>query len=425
MVQRQAAVARRERDAALAERRRAERVTTFLEEVIRRARPGEDGAQASLATAIGHATPYLDTAFVGDAELQAQVRTTVATTLGELQLVAQARPLLDSALAFYRRRDGARISQEHADALWSLSALLSFEGNRAGSDSILRLLLPVYAEPGYPPNQALKARAWLAENRATAGQLREALSMYDSVLARFQLATPKDSLFYATTLTNRGSTYVSLGDFARGSDDLLRGIALMDRVNAEETSTRASVMQPVAMALLFSRRLAEAESVARRALAIKRRASGEAARSQDGHARALGVILIARNKLDEADSVFSMILEDRGTRVPDTDPTIGFALAHRAMVRAMRGRLDGVRDEAREAVRLYARQYPSGSAPRSLIESVAGAALGYGLQAQWPEAHALMRGGLQGLERSLAPSHPRVTEARERLVAFERRSGMR
>jgi eukaryotic-like serine/threonine-protein kinase len=422
---RQTVNAQRERDAALRARARTERVTTFLQEVVSRARPRADGGAVDLITAIDRATPYLDTAFRGEPDLQAQVRQTLANTFGELGLMPQSRRLVDSALAYYVRRDGDSVSHEQANVLWTLSAATAAAGDRAQSDSILHRLLRVYSAGGFPHNDALRARAWLAENRALAGDLRSATTTYDSVIAEYSLGTRDDSIQFATTISNRGSTYVALGNFERGSSDLMRGLQLLTRVNPAETSDRAAAMQPVAMALLFTRKYAEAESVARKALAIKRRTDGEATRSQQGHARALGVILFTAGKLIEADSVFSMIIADRGPLLPDADPTVGFALAHRALARAMRGETLRVTQDAREAVRLYRGQFPQASAPRSLIENVAGAALGLGPRAQWSEARTLLRSGVGGLRASLNAGHPRIVDAASRLREFEERTGLR
>ena len=199
-----------------------------------------------------------------------------------------------------------------------------------------------------------------------------------------------------------------------------QALTLNEQLLGPENFATGQVLQPYAGALLFTGRLAQAESVARRSLAIATRAFGDEASGTHAAARMLGTILVAQQRCADAVPVFSTILGFRGSSLPDTDPSVAYSLAYRGFCRAQLGDATGGISDARDGLAISRRVLGADHYATHLAESLAGAAVAHGPAGGRAEAEQLLRAGAEGLRRALDPSHPRVRDAETRLQAFLR-----
>ena len=421
---RQAEVARLERDRARMEQVRTQRVAEFFQQVLSQAQPREGGRAMTVAEALNRAIPIIDTAFAREPDLKASVQLSVGSTLQNMEQHERARPLLQAAYDYYRQHDGAEPSRNQTDALWDLANMARQDGQVAESESLYVRLAAVYRrQPGYVPNDVVLTLLRIAGLRVDAGDLAGAVAAYDSLIPQLVQHNRSDSLDLAANLGSRGSTLAAIGRFELATKDFARTIAMNERLLGADSFAAGEMLQPYAGAMLFSGKIAVAESLARRSLSISRREFGDTATGTLASARMLGTILVAADRCDDAIAVFSDILKHRGPQLPDTDPSVGYSLTYRGYCRARRGDVRGGAADAREGLRISRAVFGESHYAFHLSQSLAGAALGFGAAADRGEAERLLRAGVMGLRTALDPQHPRVRDADARLAEFLRRTG--
>ncbi len=422
---RQASVARTERDRARVEQARTQRVAEFFQQVFAQATPREGGRALTVVEALNRAIPMIDTAFIREPDLLASVKLSVGSTLQNMEQHERARPLLQAAYEFFRQHDGSQPSRNQTDALWELANLARQDGRTAEAESLYVRLASIYrTQPGYSPNDPILSLLRIAGLRIDAGDLPGAVAAYDSLIPRLVQSNRTDSLDLAANLGSRGTALVALGRFERATQDFAACIALDDKLLGANSFATGEVLQPYAGAMLFTGRLVVAESLARRSVAISRREFGEAATGTLAAKRMLGTILVAADRCTDATPIFSEILSHRGSGIPDTDPSIGYALAYRGFCRAHDGQATAGIADARAGLQLTRNVFGDKHYIFFLAESLTGAAIGFGPAGGRAEAERMLRDGADGLRNALDAAHPRVRDADARMAEFRRRTGV-
>ncbi len=423
---RQADIARRERDRARLAQARTQRVAAFFQQVLTQANPRTGGRTLTVNEALARAIPIIDTAFTREPDLKAAVQLSVASTLQNMEQDERARPLLRAAYEYFRTHDGAVASRDQTDALWDLAALAHRDGHLAEAESLFVRLAGVYRQPGHAPNDAVLAGLRVASIRVDAGDLTGAIAAYDSLIPRLQMRSREDSIDVASNIASRGVALGTRGTFDRARADFARALVLNESLLGPDSFATGQILQPYAGVMLFSGRLVEAESLARRALVISQREFGEGTATTLAAARMIGTVLVAAHRCNEAITTFNQILAQRGSVLTDSDPTVGYALAHRGYCRAETGDVRGGIADARDALRSSAVALGRQHYAYHLAQSLAGATLTRGTAAERTEGIRLLEAGADGLRRTLDPAHPRVRDAEARLAAFgPQRSGTR
>ncbi len=415
---RQASVARAERDHARLEQVRTTRVSEFFQQVLSMAQPREGGRAVTVTDALSRAIPIIDTAFVTEPDLKAAVQLSVGSTLQNLQEYERARPLLQSAYDWFRTHEGTSPSRNQADALWELATLAGHDGRTAEAESLYVRLSGLYRDLRYPQNDPVLALLRAASLHLDSGDLRGAVAAFDTLIPKLVVRSRGDSLDLAAHVGSRGTALAALGSFDRATQDFATALALNDRLLGKDSFATSDLLQPYSGAMLFTGKFVVAESLARRGLAIARRAYGDGASRTLAASRMLGTILVAEDRCADAIPVFGRILSLRGPDLADTDPSVGYSYVYRGYCRAKRGDVRGGVADARDGLRLTRTVFGDAHYITHLAESLTGAALGFGRASDAPEAEKLLTAGATGLRATLDSAHPRVRDADQRLAFF-------
>ena len=420
---RQAAVARTERDRARAEGVRTQRVNEFFQRVLNQASPREGGRALTIADALDRAVPMIDTSFATEPDIRASVQLSLGETLQNLQMHEKARALLQSAYEYYRAHDHGVASQQQLDALWNLATVARNDGKIVQAESLYLHLADVYrTRPDVDANDVVVTLIRIAGLRLDAGDLAGAVATYDSLIPKHLVRNRADSLDQATYFASRGVALATLGRFALATADFARAVPIYDVILGKDNFGLGETLQPYAGALMFEGKLAEAESTARRGLAISTRAFGDVAPGTLSSRRMLGTIMVAGDRCAEAIPIFSEILSHRGPDLQDTDPSVGYSLVYRGYCRARLGDARAGVTDAREGLALCRTLFGDKHYMVHLAESLTGASLGYSTRSDRPEAERLMSAGVVGLRATLDSMHPRVRDAERRLADFRART---
>jgi tetratricopeptide (TPR) repeat protein len=169
------------------------------------------------------------------------------------------------------------------------------------------------------------------------------------------------------------------------------------------------------------RNAAEAESLYREALVIRRQTLGENHPDVAWTLYNFAYMEMEKGDYAEAERLAGEALEKRGATLPDEHPMVASLLQVAGRCRMARGDAAGAEPLLRESLALRKAALPPGHWLLAVSESVLGECLG--LLGRSSEAEALLKRGFESLEGSRGPDNARTREAAERLAALYERAG--
>lgn len=281
----QARTARMQRDTAIRERDRANRIAQFMIDMFEVTDPNEARANSITAREVlDKASTQIGTSLANDPKVQAQMMSVMGKIYNRLGLYSAAQPLLERAIAIGRGVNG-RGDPDVLEAEAVLADLLIQEGRLADAERLLQEALPT-------AQRALGPENWVT------------------------LVTMTETA-YTLTLEGRDAEALDLAGFA---SEHLR------RVLGEGDEEILWSMYTLAMILGREGRFADSEALYRQELDIERRVHG----LESVHAlytmNNLGATLIPMGRLSEAQDVLRQTLTiDRrvfGPQAPETGRTL-------------------------------------------------------------------------------------------------------
>lgn len=405
---RQAAVARAERDRAWVETRKAERVTRFLEGVLRAADPRGEGRETTVAEALDSAAARAERELGHDPEVLAAVQSSIGQSYLGLGRFERAELLLSSALNV-RQRLAERAGSEGSALPRAMAGLARARlelGAVASAESLFRAALAL--SPGQDAARAeiLNDLGDLLQYR---GALAEAESTHRQALAIRQLVLDSLHPDLAASYHNLSVVLTQRGDGTEGERLERESLRLVERALGPDHPDVAVALSALAYLLEARGAHAEAETLYRRILSIRRRALGEEHPEYLGGLNRLGYLQLDLGRPDSAVALAAMVLRHRGSALPEHHPMVASTLVLLGRAELARRRAAMAVAPLQEAIRLRTASLPArhwlvGSAQVSLAR--AWEDLGRRSEARQlaQEAHAVLLAG-QG------PDHPLTREA--------------
>ena len=415
--QRQARVARVERDHALREARRTGQVTAFLQDVFASAKPQREGRTVTVVQAIDSAIARIDSSFSTDPDLRAAIKLTLGATLNDMYLYERARPLLEDAYRLRRSIDGDTPSKEQADALYDLANIEAQIGSAGKAESLYRVSLGMLGRLPVPDSADIyQGLSNVAEALLNQGQLVEAAALYDTVARALDRLRPGDVELRGITRANRGTALAQLGRSAEAEPVLREAVTLFEQSRGGTDARVASALQPLAGTLILNQKYAEAESVARRAVTINEREFGPTNPATLSALRMVTSAMVEAGRCGDALPYLRGMAALRGKELTETDPTLGVVLLQLGQCQAERGEFAAGEITLRDALAVRRATFGPTHWAVAQVQSVLGGVLGQRKKAA--EAEAMLREGYDGLVRELGASHIRTRQARMRLERF-------
>ncbi|MBD3161122.1 MAG: tetratricopeptide repeat protein [Candidatus Eisenbacteria bacterium] len=362
-----------ERDRAVVEGQKAERINRFLQEMLASIDPEQArGREVMVRDVLDEAGRRLETSLSDQPEIQAAVRTTIGNTYRALGRFDEAEPHLREALAIRRERLGEE-NAEVAGSLSDLAALLWEKGEYEAAEPLFR--------------EALKV------NRS---------------------ATEGTSPEVATSLNNLALLLKSRGRYD-AAEPLLRDALRMRRaLFGDRHPEVASSLNNLSGLLEVQGRHADAEPPARDALAIRRELLGEDHPDVAQSLNNLATILQAQGKYDEAEPVMREALERARAVYGSVHPATTASLNNLALLLDQRGDPASAEPLYREALRVY-RQVLGEEHP-SIASSMNNLAGVLRRQERYAAAESLYRASLAMRRGVLGEEHPAVATGMNNLA---------
>ncbi len=410
----QARVAAAERDRARIEAAKANRVTSFVQEMLRSADPRESSPDLSVAAALAAATARADSALAEDPEVLASVLTAIGRSYLGLGRYDEAEPPLRRALALRESATPPRPA-DIAASLHHLGLVHLERGDLAPAESLFRRALD-QIRGADPIDSAALARVLndLGDLLQYAGDLPGAETAHREALAlRTALEGPRGE-GVAASLNNIAVIEGQRGRWAVAESLGRSALEIVIERNGPKHPDVGAGLNALAFAVQSRGRLAEAESLYRRALEVRLGTFGpdhpETARTYMN----LGWLLYEAGRYPDALAESGRVLRLRGAVLPDDHPAIGSTLILEGQSLLALGRAAEAESRLADALRIRERALPAGHWLIAASRSALGDALT--ARGRFAEAERLLSSALESLVASRGEDHEQTRLARQRLA---------
>ncbi|MEQ1691857.1 MAG: serine/threonine-protein kinase [Gemmatimonas sp.] len=394
----QARVASDERDRARTEAAKANRVTQFVQDMLRSADPRASGPNLTVADALAAAAQRADSSLSGEPEILASVQTTIGLSYLGLGQYPEAERLLQRALALRRAR-GAVAAKETAASLRHLATVYSERGELAPADSLFQESLTVYRALHEPDSSGMAdVLIALADLTQYKGDLVKAEALNREALGiRTRLDGPSSESI-AVILNNIAVIQGQRGRWVEAESLTRAALDIATTAHGAQHPDVAALLNSLAFAVQSQGRVPAAESLYRSALAIRVKTLGpnhpETARSYMN----LGWLLHDSQRYALAANEAAHVLALRAT-LGDDHPAIGSTLILQGQSLLALGQLASGEAALRDALRIRERALP----PEHWLIAASRSALGEAL---------MLRNQFAESERLLLPAYDRLRSAR-------------
>jgi eukaryotic-like serine/threonine-protein kinase len=313
---RQSRIAARERDAALAEAEKAERINRFLQKMLASADPRRQGKDVKVAEILELAAESMERDFAGEPEIIADLQTTIGLTFlsqGKLNLAERhLRQALETRLKLF-----GRDHYETAISFYNYGQLMEDVGDASAAENCFRQAIKtLHRLPGNNRLEISNVLHNLAHVAVLQGKNAEAVQILSEVLEIRRALLNENHPKVAETLAELGNTFTVLGDTDAAERLQRQALAVMRQHYGNEHPDTALILVNL-FAAIQHRKPAEAELLIDEALRIRRKILGDTHLDVAWTLYHLSFMKINRGEAVEAERLTREVLNLRGTTLTD------------------------------------------------------------------------------------------------------------
>ena len=397
-----------ERDRALTEAQKAERVAGFLTDLFDAANPFEEvqGDTLRARDLLARGAARIETELAAEPEVQAALFDAIGEVYLRLGLLDEAEPILKRALAI--RRDVLDpYDPDLAESLASLGQFYHDAGDYAATDSLGAAALAILRRGNHELDVA-RVRALLGQSQYGQGDFAAADSLQALAHDGFLQHLGPDDEETVTSLVARAHVETELGNDSLAAVYTAEVLAARRRSLGDEHPEVAVALNDYGYILRRQGRYDEAEAAYRESLALKRRLLGDTHPDVATTLNNLGVLFGVTGRYDEVGPLFEEALAIRRERYGEVHPFIVQSMSNLTQLSIARGDLDAASAQLNEAI-IIARQLHDGDHPdvAGLIQKQAEIRR---RQGRYREAEALYRDVLAMQRRLRVGDHEAVAQ---------------
>lgn len=260
---------------AVEERRRAVRVTEFLEDLFKFANPDEaQGETLTVYEILRRGRARVAEGLAEEPEIQAEIMGTLASVYGNLGLYEEAIELRREALNT-RRTSDSRARSDLAKDINNWAHILFTRGDFQNAEPHFREALAMRRRLGQDDKELTTIRFNLASTLDRLGRYEEAEELHRQVLEVCIEEHGPESPEVARSLYGLGALYTNLGDFELAETYLRQALEIRSAIRGREHTEVAQVLHSLGLALHANGARDEALVIYQEALAIRRRILGD------------------------------------------------------------------------------------------------------------------------------------------------------
>ena len=337
-------------------------------------------------------------------DTRAELADAVARAYSKLDLVDEALPLAEAALALRTEQFGDR-SAARAESLETLSRIAEQRSEFERAEALARESLALRREAlGADHPKVGDSLSRLAAVVALTGRLAEAQSLFGEARDLYRRSLGPEHLETAVATIELGKSATDIGEHRRAVGYLREGLEVLERRQGIDHPETMSARRYLARSSAELGDLEEAERLSREVLASARRVYGEAPHSEVAFSLDyLSQVLIRKGDLAEVERLRTEALEIRRALFDERSLPVSYSRTSLGQVLEELGRLE-------EAERLY----------RRAVENLR--ALGPGIESQLTHPLAALAGVLveQGRAAEAEPLYREVLTILEERPPAER-----
>jgi serine/threonine-protein kinase len=314
---RQAKIAKKQRDRALRETEKAERINQFLQKMLASADPREQGKDVKVIEVLGEAASSIENDFADQPEITADLHTTIGTTYLNLGLLDAAENHLQKALDI-RREYFPRRTAEVAVSLNNFGRLLQMKGDLNSAEPLYLEALETYRLLRKDAEVA-KVLSNLGYLFALEGKNRDAVAAHTEELEICRALFGENHPDVAKTLGALATIFGILGERQKTESLHRQALGILQNSYHEGHPDVITEISRLASALIW-RDKAEAEQLFRKALALRRKYLGENHPDVAWTIYDLAFLNAERGDYREAERLAREVLAMRGRGLTDEHP---------------------------------------------------------------------------------------------------------
>ena len=338
------------------ERDRARQVSAFLVDLFRSSDPfARAGPHTTVREVLDSGASRIDRDLRGQPEDRAELLRVMALSYLNLGLTAEARALLERAIAIPIRQHAVTDGEPPTvGARHALAKVLHEMGEFAAAESLYRDVLG-WRRQRLPAGHrgVSQSLSTLATVVAAQGRHAEAEALAREALAIARALRPVDSHAVSQSLNNLGNILLRQGAYASAEPVHREAHALRRGLLGDDNAETANSLVNIANALVGQQRHAEADSLFRTALSVKRARLGprhvDVATDEAAYAR----LLHLRGQDDAAESLYRQAIDTHRRSRPDGHPRTATAMLGLGQLLLDRGDARAAMPLLRDALRSY------------------------------------------------------------------------
>jgi tetratricopeptide (TPR) repeat protein len=422
----QRAAAQRQTVRAEAEARTAKETARFLVDLFKVSDPSE--ARGNTVTAremLDKGAARVDRELAKEPAIQATLMDTLGTVYTGLGLYAQARPLLDRAVATRRRLPGVD-PLELSDSLSHRGELLTLQAEfEAGEKAYREAIRIASARP-----HDRQSQVDLANSLAGLGTLLDLDGRYADAEKTLRAALNLQQALYGTRDPGVARTLKDLARTITDGGDPNAAIPLMQRAvtvqrelcGSEPHPDLAEVLNDMGYVLRASGDLDNAEKYYRESLAMYRRVLGDKHPYVATELENVAFTLQSKGDLAGAEALLGQALEIHRDQQGANHPETGRALFNLASVQYDRGETRLALENTRQALAIYRKAYPPDHPEVAIVLNVMGFRLT--MAGDYEQADRYLTEGLAMRRRLFDEKAPEIASSLMMLAALRVAQGM-
>lgn len=407
-----------ESERAKRERERAERVSTFLQDLFKVPDPSQSrGNTVTAREILDRGAEKIAHELKDQPEVQATLMDTIGMVYSNIGLYDRAAPLLEGALETRRQVLG----DDHLDVartMTNLVQLLGKIGDFERAESLTREALAIRRKHhGAEHAEIAESLNDLAFFSRARGDVETAEALYRETLAMRRKLLGNEDLYTASSLSNLAVLLqADKGDLETAEPLYREALQVLRKSYGDDHPDVALTLNNLGSLLREKGDYAASELAHREALAIRRKLHGEEHVDVSLSMHNLAAVLREKGELDEAEALWRQSLAMRRRLLPAGHRTMAPALSSLGKLLLEKGKAPEAEPMLREAVGIHRKTFPKNDWRTYDTAGALGACLT--AMRRYNEAEPLLAESYEGLKASRGASDKRAVEALNRLIAL-------
>jgi serine/threonine protein kinase/tetratricopeptide (TPR) repeat protein len=414
----QAENARHERDVAERERLKAQRINTFLQDMLGAAAPEAKGYDIKVIDVLNEASRRARSEEAAQPEVMADVLVTLGRTYLSIGQYAPAVENLRAARDASLRANG-ELHPTTANAMAWLALGLAYQEQTAEGEPVSRKAIALHRELHPTGSGELGVALYsLGVNLIMKGDSKAAEPVLEEAVPLIKRYFGENHGYHMAVLTLLGVARQRLGKMDQAEALLRQSLELGTRVEPRYRIFIAQAGSYLGVLLRDKKNYAEAEKVLRECKNTYREVLGEGNSNVGEIAASLGGLYLVSGNYDKAEREFREAIEILPKFFPPEHNIVVSTNALLGLTLSRAGRPTEGEPLLRAALATRRKILPAGSPLIPLTESALGECL-LG-QTRYAEAKPLLVSGYDGLKAKLGENDARVVEAKQQLEKLPR-----